>query len=249
MAEVLAPENQQYFAPSSLRRSPPSSTFLVGSPNSLAGFQHPYSEHRQSETISSSSSSCPPSLHSSHVDLPQAASLISTPSTAFSLESSSESDEELSFPSYDDDTSSDHSDDEDRPISSKTSEPSGESNTTPTNTPEFLLQSEDDTAVRDKPTRHVDYLSHDWQEEDIWASWRHIVSQRKVYGEQSRLENASWRTWAKQKHRLKTIPPEKLNWYDSILPLSAFLFLTPFQVERCRCNMALWSITVKSTTI
>ena len=70
----------------------------------------------------------------------------------------------------------------------------------------------DDTMIREEPSRHVDYLSHEWREEDIWASWRHIVSQRKVYGQESRLENASWRTWAKSKYRLPTVAPERLNW-------------------------------------
>ncbi|CAK1354431.1 hypotheticalsprotein [Cercospora beticola] len=71
----------------------------------------------------------------------------------------------------------------------------------------------DDTAVRQEPSRQVDFLSHDWREEDIWSSWRHIVSQRKtVYGERSRLENASWRTWAKTKFDLHTVSPERLNW-------------------------------------
>jgi hypothetical protein len=27
-----------------------------------------------------------------------------------------------------------------------------------------------------------------------------------------RLENAGWRTWAKQRGKLKTISPETLNW-------------------------------------
>ena len=70
----------------------------------------------------------------------------------------------------------------------------------------------DDTAIKQEPSQHVDYLSHDWREEDIWASWRHIVSQRRVYGQKSRLENASWRTWAKSKYQLRTISPETLNW-------------------------------------
>ncbi|KAF2210854.1 hypothetical protein CERZMDRAFT_121680 [Cercospora zeae-maydis SCOH1-5] len=71
----------------------------------------------------------------------------------------------------------------------------------------------DDTAVRHDPSRQVDFLSHDWREEDIWSSWRHIVSQRKtLYGERSRLENASWRTWAKTKFDLRTVSPETLNW-------------------------------------
>ena len=75
----------------------------------------------------------------------------------------------------------------------------------------------DDIDARQEPSRQVDYLSHEWKEEDIWSSWRHIVTRRKHYGEQSRLENASWRTWAKQKYRLRTISPETLNWLVSSL--------------------------------
>ena len=70
----------------------------------------------------------------------------------------------------------------------------------------------DDSSINEAPTRHVDYLSHTWKEEDIWASWRHIVARRKEYNNSPRLENASWRTWAKAKHQLKTISPETLNW-------------------------------------
>jgi hypothetical protein len=83
----------------------------------------------------------------------------------------------------------------------------------------FLFKAEDDTAARPTPSLQVDYLSHNWREEDIWSSWRHVVSQRKTYGEVSRLENASWRTWAKHKDNLRTIAPQKLNWY--FLPLVA----------------------------
>jgi fibrillarin-like rRNA methylase len=72
--------------------------------------------------------------------------------------------------------------------------------------------SEDDTAVRKEPSHHVDYLSYEWREEDIWSSWRHIVEHRSVYGERSRLENASWRTWAKSQFKLRTVSPETLNW-------------------------------------
>lgn len=79
-----------------------------------------------------------------------------------------------------------------------------------------LIKAEDDTAVKQEPSRHVDYLSHEWKEEDIWSSWRHIVSQRKIYGEKSRLENASWRTWAKQRNNLKTVHPQNLNWLVGI---------------------------------
>jgi hypothetical protein len=74
------------------------------------------------------------------------------------------------------------------------------------------LKSEDDTSIKPEVSRHVDYLTYDWQEEELWNSWRHIVSNRSVYGERSRLENASWRTWWKQKNSLNTLAPERLNW-------------------------------------
>ncbi|KAJ6150756.1 hypothetical protein N7470_007350 [Penicillium chermesinum] len=57
----------------------------------------------------------------------------------------------------------------------------------------------DDSSVEDEPSRHVDYLSHDWREEDIWASWRYVAARRNDYSNGPRLENASWRTWAKAK--------------------------------------------------
>lgn len=72
--------------------------------------------------------------------------------------------------------------------------------------------SADDSSIEDEPSRHVDYLSHDWKEEDIWSSWRYVTSRRNDYSNGVRLENASWRTWVKAKHNLKTISPESLNW-------------------------------------
>lgn len=70
----------------------------------------------------------------------------------------------------------------------------------------------DDTYVEEEPSRHVDYLSHEWREEDIWASWRYVTARRSTWNNGVRLENASWRTWAKAKHNLGTISPETLNW-------------------------------------
>ncbi|KAJ5159233.1 uncharacterized protein N7500_008884 [Penicillium coprophilum] len=80
--------------------------------------------------------------------------------------------------------------------------------------PSWTLQtpSADDSSIEDEPSRHVDYLSHDWKEEDIWSSWRYVTSRRNDYSNGVRLENASWRTWAKAKHNLRTISPESLNW-------------------------------------
>ncbi|KAK7421024.1 protein phosphatase regulator [Neonectria punicea] len=79
-------------------------------------------------------------------------------------------------------------------------------------TPEFGDHAEDDTAISTRPSRQVDYLSHEWQEEDIWSSWRYIVTRRGEFANSARLENASWRTWMKAKNGLKTISPESLNW-------------------------------------
>ncbi|KAH6667386.1 hypothetical protein B0J14DRAFT_519511 [Halenospora varia] len=94
------------------------------------------------------------------------------------------------------------------------------SNSTSTNDarPDSLVPAEhvegakDDAIVRDQPLRYIDYLSPDWKEEDVWSSWKHIVSKRNAYGNSARLENALWRTWTKSRYRLKTVPPETLNW-------------------------------------
>ena len=89
--------------------------------------------------------------------------------------------------------------------------------------PDFQERAEDDIAVRTQPCRYVDYLSHDWREEDIWSSWKLIVSRRGDYNNSARLENASWRTWMKSKNNLETVSAEALNWYANPL-LPPFLF-------------------------
>lgn len=166
---------------------------------------------------------------SSHSDLvrlasdssSQRSSFNSTPNSSFSLlidsDEDDSDDEGLMFPSYG--TGGRHrKNDEDVPPSSPISasapavspaEPAESSSTSP---PDLPVHSEDDTALKVEPSHHVDYLSYEWREEDIWSSWRHIVEHRKVYGERSRLENASWRTWTKNQFSLKTVPPETLNW-------------------------------------
>lgn len=70
----------------------------------------------------------------------------------------------------------------------------------------------DDNALTTMPRGQVDYLSHDWQEEDVWRSWRNMTRQKNEITNGIRLENASWRTWWKQRNKLKTISPETLNW-------------------------------------
>jgi hypothetical protein len=98
---------------------------------------------------------------------------------------------------------------------SNTVSPTSTSTSTNVSRPESPVPAgyaEDDTAVRIQPSNHVDYLSHNWKEEDIWSSWKHIVSKRIAYSNSARLENASWRTWMKSKNKLKTISPESLDW-------------------------------------
>ncbi|KAJ6619901.1 hypothetical protein B0H10DRAFT_2433181 [Mycena sp. CBHHK59/15] len=70
----------------------------------------------------------------------------------------------------------------------------------------------DDSALSTLPRGQVDYLSHDWQEEDVWRSWRNMTRQKNEIANGMRLENASWRTWWKQRNKLKTVTPETLNW-------------------------------------
>ncbi len=71
----------------------------------------------------------------------------------------------------------------------------------------------DDSAFETQPDGQVDYLSHEWREEDVWRSWRSMTRQKNAIANGMRLENASWRTWWKQRNKLKTISPETLNWY------------------------------------
>ena len=114
-------------------------------------------------------------------------------------------DDEIYFPSYDDDECSDKV---------KRVEPATEtaSITRRPVSPDPIERPEDDSAIRVQPSRHVDYLSHDWSEADVWASWKHIVSKRGAYNNSARLENASWRGWAKKRSKLRTVPPETVKW-------------------------------------
>ncbi|CAH2355480.1 resistance to glucose repression protein 1 [[Candida] railenensis] len=76
--------------------------------------------------------------------------------------------------------------------------------------PEMLPH--DDTDIKEEPSQHVDYLSHQWDVSDISKSWRYIIQKRRDVADSARLENASWRTWAQRRSNLKTISPEAVNW-------------------------------------
>jgi len=81
----------------------------------------------------------------------------------------------------------------------------------------------DDILVDRRKTRspklQVDFLSHHWQEPDLWCSWRYIRQRVLDLAKRTRLENASWRVWSKLRYKLETVPPETLNWFI-LLPLN-----------------------------
>jgi hypothetical protein len=215
----MQPDGQPYFSSAPLRRSSPSSSSLfIGNPP-YTPRKPKFSHHPDNHTgdASSSSSSC--SSRTSQIDLTHPSSFASTTSSSSSLtlDTGYSLDDDLNFPSYGGGGYLHDEEDLDPPPSPRTDNsytvPSPTTDSAPTHSPETHIVAEDDTAIRQEPSRHVDYLSHEWREEDIWSSWRHIVSKRRLYGERSRLENASWRTWAKQKNKLKTVPPDTLNWY------------------------------------
>jgi hypothetical protein len=224
MAVVLNSEENSYFSSSSLRRSHSQPKFVTQSSYSKTPSRSKSSTTfdkivSPSNSANSSVTSSPRTLHADS----SAPSYSSTPASSLSLDAHCEDvDEEnqIVFPSYDDVGYYGQVEDLEPPASPRTGDSytvSPTSNSTSTNvsrpeSPDPIEHAEDDTAVRTQPSRHVDYLSHNWKEEDIWSSWKHIVSKRKLYTNSARLENASWRTWMKAKNNLKTISPETLNW-------------------------------------
>ena len=75
-----------------------------------------------------------------------------------------------------------------------------------------LGSAKDDSTIQLQPARCVDYLSHDWEEQEVQSSWKHVMRERKIHSDGTRLENAIWRIWTKTKYGLETVPPEELNW-------------------------------------
>ncbi|QKD57389.2 uncharacterized protein FOBCDRAFT_241933 [Fusarium oxysporum Fo47] len=79
-------------------------------------------------------------------------------------------------------------------------------------TPGHGEHTNDDMAASNRPSHQVDYLSHNWRDEDIWSSWRYIAMRRGELPNSIRLKNAVWRTRVKTKNNMKTISPETLDW-------------------------------------
>ncbi|CAD0113719.1 unnamed protein product, partial [Aureobasidium uvarum] len=236
-------QSQSYFTQStstasSLKRSHPSRTsLLVGSPPSTSHrtTSEPSFEHIGSLKRSLASSGSLAASRQSYSDFSEphtSTPFFSNSQPKLSFELGHQPDTGLAFPAYDEvqffhedepldlppsprpeDETSDADSNDGRCDRDDEDDAGSTTDTTRSDSPLPTPTVADDTAIKHEPSRHVDYLSHDWREEDIWSSWRHIVSQRKVYGQRSRLENASWRTWAKSKYHLPTVSPETLNWY------------------------------------
>ncbi|EAW13581.1 protein phosphatase regulator REG1 [Aspergillus clavatus NRRL 1] len=170
---------------------------------------HTYSQrHCPSPITSSALSSIPTSPEFADATEDQ---LPPTPTTlsSLSLSVSDDSDDEIILPAYDSNQLA-------KPNLLRSADASGHGLGPSWTTLQRLVPhtlAADDALAEEEPSRHVDYLSYEWKEEDIWKSWRYVVGRRDVYSNGARLENASWRTWAKLKHRLGTVSPETLNWF------------------------------------
>lgn len=77
---------------------------------------------------------------------------------------------------------------------------------------------EDDIRLGEEPAGQVDYFGKAWKEEDIWSSWRYVVSRRRTYvlEEGLRFENASWRSWSKSRFSLPEVGQDVVGWYELI---------------------------------
>lgn len=234
MAVVITSEESTYFASSGLRRSHSQAKFSTRQASSFHSssstsrihdlYQQPVKLYGDSNNSTAPSS--PRTIQVSTADL----SCSSTPASNLSLSADSDTSDDptiqdltdendsIVFPHYNKYLETPSPEELEPPPSPRASTSSGnDTSATPSNaeTPDVWgnFPASDDTAIGVQPTRHVDYLSHEWREEDIWSSWKHIISNRESFNNAARLENASWRTWMKAKNHLKTISPETLNWF------------------------------------
>ena len=224
MTEVLsAPrDGASYFSSTSHHRPPPcripslnTSNPYLHSPSIKPSFDHSEYNYDTLDTTSAPSSA-PSSPQLAHSTFSRRTSYSSTPASSLSLDTKgdAEIEGEIDFPSYEKSGSLYQL----KEVQEPAPEPAkAEGKPPPTPGPEDEASKDDrrprdDQEIEREPTRHVDYLAHEWRLEDIWSSWRYVVARRKVYSNSVRLENASWRTWAKAKDNLRTVSPESLNW-------------------------------------
>lgn len=224
MAMVMNGEEQSHFATGGLKRTKSGTfstqshgSFSTGGSKSAFGTSSFELDPPRNTPSGSPGNSSPPTIHDD-------ASYQSTPASSISLDQGcddSDEEDQIVFPAYDDVGYYGQPEDLEPAASprgsgeSYTVSPTSNTASTDASRPDSPIlaeHAEDDTALRSQPSRHVDYLSHNWREEDIWSSWQLIVSKRGTYSNSARLENASWRTWMKAKYKLKTVSPETLNW-------------------------------------
>jgi hypothetical protein len=232
MATAVLPSDDNNYFSSSLRRSH-SQPKLDTSSFHRATTDLGHSFRAASNSSGSTTSSPPASPRTVHADSSSDVSYASTPVTSFSIASDFDDnvaiddsgDSPFTFPEFEQQKlfighDIHHDYNLEPPPSLRTTSSCTECSTEQDNSgrtsrpgsPEFCEHAEDDTAITSRPTRQVDYLSHEWKEEDIWSSWRYVVARRGEFANSARLENASWRTWVKSKNNLKTVSPETLNW-------------------------------------
>ncbi|RWA14667.1 hypothetical protein EKO27_g421 [Xylaria grammica] len=255
MAVVLSSEESDLFSAPTLRRSHSQSKFI--SSHRSQGFHtsastsridqlfHDNYRHQPIHIVPDSSpSSGPPSPTTIHTESESDPSYISTPATSVSFDgkyddnASVHSQDTLLLSEYGDNPYFMLDDDFEPPLSPQigdshmvSPEDNTSADTSRPGSPVAPEHAEDDTAVKHHPTHHVDYLSHDWKEEDIWSSWRYIISKRTEFANAARLENASWRTWMKAKYGLKTVSPETLNWLKDC---DVTWLYGPLQTQQCK---------------
>lgn len=234
MAEVLSvsPHNgSPHFPSSPTLRSPKPSGGLKRSPSFMKKSSSSFflSELADEALTSSSDHEQSPAEHMGSDYSRRSSSQSTAPTSIGGFDMRSRDDDDNFFPSYGniDFSSSRHfkdvprfgsPDSSDDPYDASQSETSDTATVESSNSPD-LAPIVDDTALRPEPTRQVDYLSHRWNEEEVAASWKHIVGQRRTFGEQSRLENASWRGWAKTRSHLPTVSAKTINWLALKPPL------------------------------
>lgn len=220
MAEVLriSPTHEPPFPSAGLRRTASQTCFFL---DQSSPSQTNSSENYARRCSSSLSSSAPSSPRLASQDLLSLPSCSSTPASSLSLRDQfclDEGDGVQPFSYFhnlgEDSLDEENSTPSNSPPRSSHQELSHYLRALDTPNPAFKSRRSagDDLAVEEQPSRHVDYLSHEWEEDEIRSSWRHVVGKRRVLDNWERLENASWRTWAKSRGRLLTISPEALNW-------------------------------------
>ena len=197
---------------SSLKRNSSQHKLFIDTSSTRRPTQTSFEDRKYSNSIASYSSSAPSSPRLASHDISSLPSFASTPASSVCLQDRCfiERDDDLQFPSYS--TIPDDHKDTTPPGKLSSLLPIGSQET---QSVDYRLHQSigDDSNIRDQPSRHVDYLSHKWKEEDVWSSWRHIVGKRNILENWERLENAAWRTWQKSRNNLPVVPPEKLNWY------------------------------------